>query len=57
MEDGQIHLRAEILTGDGGECRKGSARFDLNDRKAPAELATRLLDQASPKLRALFAGE
>jgi hydroxymethylbilane synthase len=56
MEDGRIFLRAEILTGDGSECREGSVRFDAQDSQAPLDLARRLLDQSSPGLRALFAG-
>jgi hydroxymethylbilane synthase len=56
VDDGRILLRGEILTGDGSECRQGSARFDPDDGEAPAELARRLLDEASPGLRALFAG-
>ena len=56
MDEGSIFLRAEILTGDGGECRRGAARFHPHDIGAPAELARRLLDEASPELRALFAG-
>jgi hydroxymethylbilane synthase len=56
MEDGRIFLRAEILTGEGSECRQGSARFDPSDADAPAELAERLLGEGSPQLRALFAG-
>jgi len=56
IEDGRIFLRAEILTNDGSECRRGSARFDPHDGEAPLELAKQLLDEASPELRALFAG-
>jgi hydroxymethylbilane synthase len=57
MEVGQVFLRAEILTGDGSECRGGSARFKPFDAEAPVQLAMRLLEEASPELRKLFAGE
>jgi hydroxymethylbilane synthase len=49
-----LHLRAEILTEDGGECRAGEAML-LRTGDAEA-LAKRLLDGASPRLRALFTG-
>lgn len=56
LEDGRILLRAEILTGDGSECREASARFEARDMQAPLDLARRLLYAASPELRALFTG-
>lgn len=49
-----LHLRAEILTEDGSEHRSGEAMlFQTGDAAA---LAHRLLDSASPRLRALFTG-
>lgn len=51
-----IRLRAEILTNDGRERVGDEARFPAGDMDAPLALARRLLDQASPALRALFAG-
>ena len=50
-----LHLRAEILTEDGSECRAGEAML-LRTEDAAA-LAHRLLESASPRLRALFAGQ
>ena len=49
-----LHLRAEILTEDGSECRSGEAM--LLQKGDAAKLAHRLLDGASPPLRALFTG-
>lgn len=49
-----LHLRAEILTEDGSECRTGEAL--LLQTGDAAALAERLLDGASPRLRALFTG-
>jgi hydroxymethylbilane synthase len=51
-----IHLRAELLTHDGGEVVQGETRFAAGDVEAPLELARHLLGRASPALRALFAG-
>jgi len=50
----EILLRAEILTQDGRESARGEARFPPGDEAAPAELAHRLLREASPALRSLF---
>jgi hydroxymethylbilane synthase len=55
-DGGEIHLRAEILTNDGGEVERIDTRFPAGDDEAPRELARRLLDQAGPALRALFRG-
>jgi hydroxymethylbilane synthase len=49
-----IHLRAEILSEDGSERQAGEGRFAIDDAEAPALLAAKLLDRASPALRALF---
>jgi hydroxymethylbilane synthase len=55
--DGEgIRLRAEILTNDGGETERGETIFQPGDESAPGELARRLLDQASLRLRSLFSG-
>lgn len=56
IDGGVITLRAEILTGNGGECREGRSTFDAEDDAAPLELARRLLKEASADLRALFTG-
>lgn len=55
LDDGQVHLRAEILTNDGKQQASGEMRFAAEDGDAPAALARQLLAQASPALRALFA--
>jgi hydroxymethylbilane synthase len=55
-EEGRIRLRAEILTTDGSEAQRDEIDFAAGDEEAPAKLARQLLDKASPRLRALFAG-
>jgi len=52
---GQIHLRAEILSEDGGEFEAGEIVFPFHEQDPPAALARILLDRAGPALRALFA--
>jgi hydroxymethylbilane synthase len=54
LDGEEIRLRAEILTGDGGETVADEARFAVGDDEAPLTLARSLLDRASPSLRALF---
>jgi hydroxymethylbilane synthase len=54
LKDGEIHLRAEILTQDGGEIKRGERTFASDDVQAPLELARAMLDSAPPRLRALF---
>jgi hydroxymethylbilane synthase len=55
MVGADIWLRGEILSEDGSERQCGDIRFNMTQHDAPAELASRLLAQASPALAALFA--
>ncbi|QNM82077.1 hydroxymethylbilane synthase [Sphingomonas sabuli] len=55
MEDGQIQLRAEILSEDGKERVRDSAGFAPRDDDAAAALARAMLDAAPPSIRTLFA--
>lgn len=57
LEDDVVHLRAEILTEDGTQHRRGEVRFVPTDKDAPRRLATELLVGASPALAALFSCE
>ncbi len=55
ISDGNMHLRAEILTPDGRERVTGDRHFAVADAAVVAgELATELLCRASPALRADF---
>jgi hydroxymethylbilane synthase len=54
LDAGHIHLRAEILTEDGSQHRRGSKSFEPGDTQGPGQLAVELLDGASPELAALF---
>jgi len=55
-EDDKLLLRAELYSPDGGERVAGASQFAPDDRLAPAILASHLLVQASPELKACFAG-
>lgn len=52
----RIRLRAEILMADGSEVRSGEIQFDAGDVGPAERLAHQLLAEASPALRAMFAG-
>lgn len=52
--DGGIWLRAEILSVDGSECVADQCEIARDDADAAAALGRRLLERASPALRALF---
>jgi hydroxymethylbilane synthase len=56
MEDGMIHLDAEILSADGAEHVAGSARLMPGDGVPATALGHELLDRASPAVRSLFHG-
>jgi hydroxymethylbilane synthase len=53
-EGDELLLRAEILLPDGTERQADELRLARGDMDAPLALARRLLDAASPALRALF---
>ena len=56
LDEGRIHLRAEILSSDGSEVSRGEMLFPPAKTEAPLGLARKLLEEASPTLRALFPG-
>jgi len=56
LEDGQIHLRAEILSADGRESVEDETRIARGDTAAAETLGRGLLGRASPALRGLFEG-
>jgi hydroxymethylbilane synthase len=54
LEDGRIHLRAEILSADGKETVAQEARLARGNVDAAVTVGRQLLERASPALRALF---
>lgn len=56
LEGTAIHLRAEILSGDGQERVVGEIRLGRDDREKAEQLGRDLLERASPGLQALFQG-
>jgi hydroxymethylbilane synthase len=55
IEGAEINLRAEILSEDGSERHSASLAFPTSDSDGPGRLAAGLLENASERLRALFA--
>ncbi|KKW94166.1 hydroxymethylbilane synthase [Sphingobium chungbukense] len=54
LEDGQIHLRAEIISPDGQETIGDALRIARSDVATAETMGRSLLERASPTLRALF---
>ena len=55
IEDGALHLRAELYAPDGSDIVTGEARGAVGDTGFAARLATDLLERAPPPIRHLFA--
>ena len=56
IEGNQVAFSCEILSEDGRDRIADSARFAVGDLDAPAELARRMLADASDTIRSLFGG-
>ena len=54
--DGELAMRAVIFSADGSERVDGETCFAVGDGDAPAKLAAKLLEKASPAIRAVFGG-
>ena len=50
----RITLRAQIMLPDGSESINKTSEFDVGDVEAPAQLARKLLGEASAELKAIF---
>ena len=55
VQEGAIHLRAEILSEDGKDQVTDEARFKVGDDAAAAELGKAMLERAPDSIRKLFA--
>jgi hydroxymethylbilane synthase len=55
IEDGALHLRAELYAPDGSDIVTGEARGAVGDTGFAARLAADLLERAPPPIRHLFA--
>jgi hydroxymethylbilane synthase len=55
LDDGELHLRAQIFSEDGSEMVEDKTVLDCGDATTPAELARRMLERAPPSIRKLFA--
>ena len=57
LEDGELWMRAELLSEDGRDKIAGEARFACGNVKQPRALAQSLLEQAPKSIRKLFGAE
>ncbi|HEY7809831.1 MAG TPA: hydroxymethylbilane synthase [Allosphingosinicella sp.] len=55
LDGEEIHLRAQILSPNGGEAHDTEGHVAVGDRETPLAMARDLLSRASPALRGLFA--
>jgi hydroxymethylbilane synthase len=57
LEDGDLRMRAQLFSEDGGEMVEDRAVFDCGDVRTPAELARSLVARAPDSIRSLFTPE
>ena len=55
LDDGELHMRAQLFSEDGSEMVEDTAVFECGDDGCPGELALRMLEGAPPSIRSLFA--
>jgi hydroxymethylbilane synthase len=55
LEDGDLRMRAQLFSEDGRDMVEDRAVFDCGDDETPAELAKKLLAEATESIRRLFA--
>jgi hydroxymethylbilane synthase len=55
LEDGDLRMRAQLFSEDGGEMVEDRAVFECGDHKTPEKLARDMLAKAPPSIRRLFA--
>ncbi|MEO8175882.1 MAG: hydroxymethylbilane synthase [Sphingomicrobium sp.] len=54
LDDGELHIRAQLFSEDGSEMVESKDVFDCGDDECPRRLALRMLEQAPPSIRSLF---
>jgi hydroxymethylbilane synthase len=55
LDDGELHIRAQLFAEDGSAMIEDKAVFDCGDDACPRELALRMLENAPASIRSLFA--
>jgi hydroxymethylbilane synthase len=55
LDDGELHIRAQLFSTDGSEMIEDKAVFECGDDDNPRKLALRMLEGAPPSIRSLFA--
>jgi hydroxymethylbilane synthase len=55
LDDGELHLRAQLFSTDGSEMIEDKAVFECGDDDWPGKLALRMLEAAPASIRSLFA--
>ncbi|MEO8546847.1 MAG: hydroxymethylbilane synthase [Sphingomicrobium sp.] len=55
LDDGELHMRAQLFSEDGSEMIEEKTVFECGDDDSPRKLALRMLEGAPPSIRSLFA--
>ena len=55
LDDGELHMRAQLFSEDGSEMIEEKTVFECGDDDSPRQLALRMLKGAPPSIRSLFA--
>ncbi len=55
LDDGELHIRAQLFSEDGSAMIEDKAVFECGDDACPRELALRMLENAPASIRSLFA--
>ena len=54
LDDGELHIRAQLFSEDGAEMIEEKTVFECGDDDSPRQLARRMLEGAPPSVRSLF---
>ncbi len=55
LDDGELHMRAQLFSEDGSETVEEKAVFECGDDDCPRKMALRMLESAPASIRSLFA--
>jgi hydroxymethylbilane synthase len=55
LDDGELHMRAQLFSDDGRDMVEDKAVFDCGDDDCPREMALRMIEAAPASIRNLFA--
>ena len=54
LDEGELHLRAQLLSEDGSDIIEDQAMFECGNNRTPEDLARAMLERATESIRRLF---